>query len=249
MDALILAAGSGRRLRHDRPKCLVDFGGRPLIDHQLEALAWAGVERTIVVAGYQADDVEAALPPGTPVIVNDDYAETNSLYSFWLARQAIGEEVLVLNSDVLFHPVIARALVRRPRSALAYDSRSGRQEEEMKLIIRGGGLAAMSKTLAPERSCGENVGMIRLSGPATEAAFDIAGRLVAAGRTQDWLASAINRVAREHRIDCTDVAGLPWTEIDFPADLEHARGRVLPGISPAPAPAREPEARRLATAA
>jgi choline kinase len=245
MDALILAAGSGRRLRHDRPKCLVDMDGRPLIDLQFEALAWAGVQRTVVVAGYQADDVRDALPPGTPVVINPDYAETDTLYSFWLARHAIGEEVLILNGDVLFHPVIARALVRRPRSALAYDSRSGRRDEEMKLLIRGGGLAAMSKTLAPERSCGENVGMIRLSGAASEATADMAGRLVAAGRTKDWLATAINRVAREHRIDCMDVAGLPWTEIDFPADLEHARARVLPGISPAPAA----EDRRLATAA
>jgi choline kinase len=234
MDALILAAGSGRRLRHDRPKCLVDLGGRTLIDHQLEALSWAGVQRVVVVAGYHADDVREALPPGMPVVINPDYADTNSLYSFWLGRDEVGEEVLVLNGDVLFHPVIARALVRRSRSALAYDSCSGRQAEEMKLIIRGGGLAAMSKTLAPERSCGENVGMIRLSGAATEAAFDIAGRLVAAGRTQDWVATAVNRVAREHRIDCMDVAGLPWTEIDFPDDLARAREHVLPAISPAP---------------
>jgi choline kinase len=243
MDALILAAGSGRRLRQDTPKCLVDMGGRPLIDLQLEALAWAGVQRTVVVAGYRADDVREALPTGTPVVVNPEYAETDTLYSFWLARQEIGEEVLILNGDVLFHPVIARALVRRSRSALAYDSCSGRRQEQMKLIIRGGGLAAMSKTLAPDRSCGENVGMIRLSGAATEATVETAGRLVAAGRTRDWLATAINRVAREHRIDCMDVAGLPWTEIDFAADLDDARARVLPAVAPAP------ETRRLATAA
>src|SRR3954470_16539418 len=111
MDALILAAGSGRRLRMNRPKCLVELGDRPLIDHQLQALAWAGVDRVVVVAGYMADDVIAALPPGLPVIVNEHYAETNSMYSFWLARHAIGEEMVVLNGDVLFHPVIPRALV------------------------------------------------------------------------------------------------------------------------------------------
>src|SRR3954451_933533 len=238
MDALILAAGSGRRLRHGMPKCLVDLDGRPLIDLQVQALKWAGVQRIVVVAGYHADDVRAALPPGTPMVINPDYLETDSLYSFWLARQELEEEVLVLNGDVLLHPVIARALVRRPRSALAYDSRSGREEEEMKLIIRGGGLSAMSKTLAPDRSCGENVGMIRLSGAATESAFETAGRLVAAGRSHDWLASAINRVAREHRLDCMDIAGLPWTEIDFPEDLAHARANVLPAIAPAPATSR-----------
>jgi choline kinase len=244
MDALILAAGSGRRLRHDRPKCLVELGERLLIDRQLESLAWAGIDRVVVVVGYRADDVCLALPADTTVVHNPDYAMTNSLYSFWLARHEVGEEVLVLNADVLFHPVIARALVRRPRSALAYDSRSGRAEEEMKLIIRGGALAAMSKSVAPDRSCGENVGMVRLSGAATEAAFANAGRLVDAGRERDWLATAINRVAREHRIECMDVAGLPWVEIDFPEDLEHARANVLPAIAPVPE-----QARRLVSAA
>ena len=234
MDALILAAGKGRRLRLSTPKCLVELGGRPLIEHQLEALAWAGVERVVVVAGYRADRVRATLPPGTPVVVNDDYAETNSLYSFWLARHEIGEDVIVLNSDVLFHPVIARALVRRERSALAFDSLTGRGPEEMKLLVHGGRLATMSKTLAPERSCGENVGMIRLDAAAAETAFAAAGSLVAAGHERDWLASAINRVARAHAIDCLDVATLPWTEIDFPEDLDHARDRVLPAIGPVP---------------
>jgi choline kinase len=234
MDALILAAGKGRRLRLSTPKCLVELGGRPLIEHQLEALAWAGVERVVVVAGYRADLVRAALPPGTPMVVNDDYADTNSLYSFWLARHEIAEDMIVLNSDVLFHPVIARALVRRERNALAFDSLSGHGPEEMKLLVQAGRLAAMSKTLAPERSCGENVGMIRLDTAASETAFAAAGRLVAAGHERDWLASAINRVARAHAIDCLDVATLPWTEIDFPEDLEHARDRVLPAIGPVP---------------
>jgi len=85
--------------------------------------------------------------------------------------------------------------------------------------------------------------MIRLSGAATEAAFESAGHLLAAGRERDWLASAINRTAREHRIDCMDVAGLPWTEIDFPSDLAHARAHVLPAITPVAMP------RRLVTAA
>jgi choline kinase len=248
MDALILAAGSGRRLRQGMPKCLVDLGGRPLIDLQVQALKWAGVQRIVVVAGHRADDVRAALPPGTPMVINPDYLETDSLYSFWLARQELEEEVLVLNGDVLFHPVIARALVRRPRSALAYDSRSGREEEEMKLIIRGGGLAAMSKKLAPERSCGENVGMVRLSGAATEAAFDAAGLLIAAGRSQDWVTAAFSRIARTHRIDCMDVAGLPWAEIDVPGDLDRARAHVLPAISPAPVPDAPAPARRLVSA-
>ena len=235
MDALILAAGKGRRLRLSTPKCLVELGGRPLIEHQLEALAWAGVERVVVVAGYRADLVRAALPPGTPMVVNDDYAETNSLYSFWLARHEIGEDMIVLNSDVLFHPVIARALVRRERNAVAFDSLSGHGPEEMKLLVQGGRLAAMSKTLAAERSCGENVGMIRLDAAASETAFAAAGRLVAAGHERDWLGvgDQPRRPRARHRLPgrrrpALDGDRLPRGSRSTPAD------RVLPAIGPVP---------------
>ncbi|HEY3018618.1 MAG TPA: phosphocholine cytidylyltransferase family protein [Solirubrobacteraceae bacterium] len=230
MEALILAAGRGTRLGLDCPKCLVDVGGRPVIHHQLEALYGAGVERVVVVAGYQIRRVRRALPADAVVVPNRLYAETNSLYSFWLARGEVGDEVLVLNSDVLFPALLADLLARWQGSALAYDSSSGDDEEHMKVAVRSGALEAMSKSLPAGRTAGENVGSIRLSGEATASAFAAAHRLVAAGRSRDWLASAIERAAGAHRFQCLDVAGLPWVEIDFPEDLAYARETVAPAI-------------------
>src|SRR4051794_13363797 len=236
MDALILA----------RSACLADLGGRPLIDHQLEALRFAGVKRVVVAAGPEPDALRAVLPAGTPVIADTDPAATGTLHAFWLARKEVEEEVLVVDGDVLFHPVIARALVRRSRSAMAYDSHAGRTAQEMKVLVPGGGLSAMSRTIAPERSDGANVGMVRLSGPAADIAFDTAGLLLAAGRTGESMTSAISRMAREHRIDCMDVAGLPWRAIAGGADLADARARVLPVIAP---PAQPVSGRVAAVAA
>jgi len=230
MDALILAAGQGSRLKRGCPKCLIESGGRPLIHRQLDALYGAGVDRVIVVAGYQIGRVRRALPSDAVIVPNRLYADTNSLYSFWLARGEVGNDVLVLNSDVLFPSLLADLLARWRGSALAYDSRSGEDEEHMKVAVRRGALEAMSKSLPPARTAGENVGSIRLSGAATRAAFDAAHRLVAAGRSRDWLASAIERAARAHRLQCLDIAGLPWVEIDFPEDLAYARACVAPAI-------------------
>src|SRR5947199_343112 len=107
MDALVLAAGQGSRLKRGCPKCLIEIGGRPLIHRQLDALYGAGVERVIVVAGYQLGRVRRALPSDAVIVPNRLYAETNSLYSFWLARGEVGDDVLVLNSDVLFPSLLA----------------------------------------------------------------------------------------------------------------------------------------------
>ena len=234
MEALILAAGQGSRLKEGRPKCLVEIGGRPLIEHQLAALRWAGVDRVTVVVGHQALRVCQALPEDTHVVHNPVYAATNSLYSFWLARHKIEDDLIVLNCDVLFHPVIARGVVRWPGSALAYDRFSGQEAEHMKVAIRDGALEEMSKQLDPSRTRGENVGLIRMSAEAAETAFAAAENLILDGRERDWLASAVNQAAREHRFQCLDVAGLPWVEIDFPEDLQHARATVMPAIGEQP---------------
>ena len=230
MDALILAAGRGTRLGHGRPKCLVEVGGRPLIDHQLAALEAAGVDRVSVVVGYKAEEVLRALPSGIAAIENVRYATTNSLYSFALAEPLVRGDVLVLNADVLFHPEIVRRLTRWSDSAIAYDSRSGTEAEEMKLAIRGGLLERMSKELPVEESCGENLGVLALSAEAAKVAFNAARHIVAKGRLREWLASSVNVAAIAHPLHCLDVADLPWVEIDFPHDLERARTWVLPAI-------------------
>src|SRR6476619_8338112 len=64
MKAIILSAGQGSRLGHltdDRPKCLIEFGGRSLLDRQLDTLAANGVDEVVVVTGFRDDQIEAVL--------------------------------------------------------------------------------------------------------------------------------------------------------------------------------------------
>jgi choline kinase len=231
MDAIILAAGSGRRLGSGRPKCLTIVGGRRLIDHQLDALAAAGVRRPVVVVGYKREQVIAALAGRARIVVNEDYARTNSLYSFLLARDHVDGATFVLNADVLFDPVVAQRLARRDGSALAHDSTSGEDAEHMKVEVSGGRLRSMGKRLGTARCAGENLGLLRLDAATARAVFAAAEMLVAAGGERAWLAAAINDVARRKSIECVDVAGTPWVEIDFPGDLAHARRHVWPAIA------------------
>ncbi len=59
--AIVMAAGKGTRMESDLPKVLLNVRGRPMIEYVLDAVEAAGVRRTIVVVGYRADDVRAAL--------------------------------------------------------------------------------------------------------------------------------------------------------------------------------------------
>src|SRR5436190_605873 len=59
--AVVLAAGLGTRMKSDLPKVLVQVLGRPMIEYVLDALAAAGIAKTIVVVGYRSDDVKKTL--------------------------------------------------------------------------------------------------------------------------------------------------------------------------------------------
>lgn len=233
MQAIILAAGQGRRLRDllGRPKCLRKVGGEPLVHHQLRALVAAGVDDVTMVVGYQQGDVRAAVGSAARYVVNSCYAQTNSLYSFMLAVPVIDDDVVVMNSDLFFHPELVNRLLDAGPDALLFDSGSGKEDEQMKVEVEDGRLVEMSKVMGCERVHGENVGMVHLAATTAWAAADAADAIIANGHQRAWLAEAINVVAAGRRISCVDVAGFPWVEIDFPGDLARARSEVLPAIS------------------
>ncbi len=233
MQALILAAGRGSRLGErgaEVPKCLLDVGRRPIVEHQLEALADAGVGPVGMVLGYSADEIREVVGIRSEYIINPRWSTTNSLYSFWLARDWVKGSVLVLNGDVLFHPRVLDRLLRHHGDAFAYDSSSGHGREHMKVKLERGRLVDMAKDLPPEEISGENVGILSLSFDAVKRLFEIAERLVEKGAETNWLGAAVCELARERDLRGVDIAGLPWAEIDFSYDLDRARKVVWPAI-------------------
>lgn len=231
MQAIILAAGRGRRLGDKRPKCLQRVGGTTLIEHQLSALREAGIRNVAVVVGFKMGEVRKVVRSAASCILNPRFGETNSLCSFLLARPFVCDDVVVLNSDVYAAPELVARLARANGDALLYDSSSGHEEEHMKVDIDGGALVEMSKQVAPERICGENVGMLRFSFGTADLVFEAGTGLVASDHgEQMYLAAAVSCVARHRTIRCLDVSGEPWIEIDYPDDLARARHEVCPMV-------------------
>lgn len=233
MQALILAAGEGRRLADplDRPKCLREVGDVPLLHHQLAALHAADVLDIVVVVGYKQARVRDSVGSWARFVSNDRYAETNSMYSFLLGERVLDDDLLVMNSDIFCDPRMFELILQAEGDALLYDSSSGDEEEQMKVHVHNGALVEMSKTLPPGRVSGENVGILRLTRETAESTAAAAAALIAAGHDRGWLAEAVNFAAAEHPITCIDVEGWPWVEIDFPEDLARARNEVLPRVA------------------
>jgi choline kinase len=113
VKAVILAAGQGTRLRpltNDRPKCMVELQGKPLIDHQTEVLRHAGITDLHVVAGYLADRLNR---PGVTKHINPDFATTNMVSTLFCAADLLtGDEDIVIGyGDIVYEARVLEALL------------------------------------------------------------------------------------------------------------------------------------------
>ena len=128
MQAIILAAGMGKRLKAltaDNTKCMVEVNGVTLIERALAQLDELGLRRIVIVDGYQSEKLRAfvsTLSVSTPIEwrLNPFYDKTNNIYSLSLATDALEEDdTLLLESDIIFEDGILRDLVDDPRPTLA----------------------------------------------------------------------------------------------------------------------------------
>jgi len=112
MTTVVLAAGQGTRLRpltDDRPKCLVDLAGRPLLARLLDSLSACGLGRPVIVGGYRA----ALLDGFGTVVLNPAFETTNMVSSLMCARPHMtgGEDLVVCYGDIVIEPRVLAALL------------------------------------------------------------------------------------------------------------------------------------------
>ena len=112
--AIILAAGIGSRLgpfTKLNPKCLATINGVPILNNMLAHLSDSGIEETVIVVGHLKEkiyDMVGNSFNGMKIsyIESDRYATTNNIYSLWLAREHLTEDIVLLESDVFFERLL-----------------------------------------------------------------------------------------------------------------------------------------------
>ena len=111
MQAIILAAGMGRRLgdyTRDNTKCMVEMGGVKIIDRLLAQLGKLDLKRVVIVTGYKGDNLRSHLrdnyhgPLSLEFVDNPIYDKTNNIYSLSLAKEQLTEDdTLLIESDLV----------------------------------------------------------------------------------------------------------------------------------------------------
>ena len=236
--AIILAAGQGSRLGHlttNRPKCLIDFGGRTLIDRQLDTLAANGVGQVVVVTGFGDDLVEEALSRrnGGPVVrtvFNPFYKVADNLGSLFMAKEELAGDCLVWNGDTLVSDSLMARVVENERSGICVtiDRKDSYDADDMKVVVdEEGRLRAIGKRLPKRDVNGESIGLLAFrSGGAERFRQAIERDMRTTEGTTIWYLRVIHHIAERSDVWTLDINGEEWGEVDFPEDVERARSLV-----------------------
>ena len=224
MRAVLLAAGVGRRLGQDRPKCLLEVGGRTLLDRHLDILAALEVPVRIVT-GFHAEMLAPVAGEAVELVHNDAF-QRGSLLSLVVGLNDLEDDVLIMDADVLYDPTILRDVAALSRG-FAVDPRTDPGEEEMMIGVQDGKARAIRRgRLDGFELVGEGVGFFKIDRDALPTLRSLCDACDPDGDYEH----AVDRFVEAHGADYVLVAGRAWTEIDFPEDLAHAEQHVLPTL-------------------
>ena len=238
MKAIILAAGTASRLRpltDSTPKCLLKIGGRSLLQRSIDALTANGISQIVIVTGYLHEQIESFVDQQYPslrvtYIYNKEYSTTNNIYSLWLARpEADGEDVLLLDSDLLYDPAILNRVMACSHSNVLTLIRHTLGEEEMKVVTDDqDSILEISKTCNPALAAGESLGIERMSKSYTTALYrELAIMIGQEGLSNIFYERAFERlIPQGHTFRVLDVSDLFSCELDTVEDFENASQKI-----------------------
>ena len=257
MQAIIIAAGTGTRLApltRNRPKCMLEIGGRPILQRLADRLAGAGIGEVTVIRGYLAHRVTL---PGARFVENRQYASNNILHSLMTARGVLeaaarsGETVVVSYADIVFDASVLDRLLASPSPLAlvvdtdwqsAYGGRTDHPPAEAEAVRfdEERRVRAIAKNLfegpPPSGGHGEFIGLWKCAGGGAEALLGHFDRIDRALGPDDpfrtaarWQEAYLTDLFQEmidggEAIDAVTVSG-GWMEIDTEQDYHRARAR------------------------
>ena len=238
MKAIILSAGQGSRLGHvtaGRPKCLIEFGGRSLLDRQLDVLAANGIDEAVVVTGFRDEQVESAIArraggPKVRTVYNPFFKVADNLGSLFVARHELQGDCLVWNGDTLVSEALMARVVanRRDGICVTIDRKESYDADDMKVVVdREGRLHAIGKRLPMRNVNAESIGLLAFRNGGAETFGEAIEKAIRSPEgTTIWYLRVIHHIAQKRDVWTLDINGEEWGEVDFPEDIDRARELV-----------------------
>jgi len=234
MDGIVLAAGEGTRMRPltaDRPKALVEVAGQPLLSHALEALLSVGVDRLVVVVGYQGETIVDRYGDsyrGTPLAYAEQREQLGTAHALAQALPNVSAPLAVMNGDNVCRANLA-AVVERHREtdaeATLLVERVSREQAKKTGVVEtdaDGRLTGLVEKPADPPATLVTRGFYAF-GAAVGAAIDAVSP---SDRSEYELVDAITRLLNAgHRVETVELAG--WCHnVNEPADRDRVEEKL-----------------------
>lgn len=225
-----------RPLTLTTPKSLLKVDERSLLQRSMDALIANGIKDFCIVTGYLHEMIEDFVRKqyagkiSVTFIYNELYETTNNIYSLWLARPyAEGQEVLLLDSDLLYDPQIVTRVMATGSPNVLTLIRHELGEEEMKVVTDvNGSIREISKTCNPADAAGESLGIEKMGEAYTSALYKELEVMMDLEHLENvFYERAFERlISQGHTYKVLDVTELFSCELDTIEDFENAKAKI-----------------------
>ena len=226
MKAVILAAGLAKRLRpltDLTPKCLLDIGGKNLLQRTIENVLQNGINDFIFVTGYRENMIKEYIAKNFPdlnavFLTNSDYMNNNNSYSLWMTKDYAGEEIELINSKF--------------QTCLALKKHTLDEEQIKVKADNSNKVLEISKVVEIEKAIGESIGIEIISGEFLKDMYDILERkIVKENNVNEFYEKTFEEVIEKNdsakEMYVVDISEYMCMEIDTIEDLENARKNLI----------------------
>ena len=243
MQAIILAAGRGTRLKaktDTSPKAMIEIAGKPLLEYSLQALIENGIIDVIMVVGFRHETITRRFGThyrGLKIhyVLNENYAGSGSMYSLSLVKDIIADEILLMESDLLYESrAISLLLNGGHPNAILVAGLSGSGDEVYICVNDKQEITELGKNIpvsSKKNAMGELAGISRFQRKFLELVFSKAQEDFQNGKMNYHYEECVFRTSKQ-TIPIRAVPGkdLAWIEIDTAADLQKAQDLIYPLI-------------------
>ena len=249
MNAIILAAGEGKRLRpitNDKPKSLVKLFGKTLLEWQLSIFQKCGIDDICVVTGYNSQLINY---PGLDYIKNNNFMNTNMMESLFCASEKLSDSVIISYTDIIFEQKMIQQILQFSGDIgiavnLNWKKNYGGRtlhplSEAENVLIKNEKIIQIKKDISEKSSgqkIGEFLGIIKLRNISTVILQKHLQQLrkIHKGKFHDAKSFELAKLMDflqdlvESKVEINPIfVDGKWCEIDTPKDLELARKQFL----------------------
>lgn len=228
---MILNSGLAKRLKpltDNMPKCLLEVNGETILGRQLKCLRQCGVNDIIVTTGPFEDQIISFIEerfPGMRVkfVNNPRFAETNYIYSIWLARDLVDDDILLLHGDMIFEcPLLERLVSKEPGNYVLVNNVIEPPVKDFKARVKDGMVTEIGVDLTGENTyfCAP---VYRFAQNGFQGWIREMGACLEEGRFNCYAEDAFNRISDNLRLEPVYFGSEGCMEIDSREDLRIAR--------------------------